>query len=140
MEDLFDFCLYDYILCQRGKKHFVVHLWRTRPVYFSPKDREDAEFEGKKDRKLFVSRQSWTSMFVVSMTEVVIPICTMTWHVHIFLSCHRKGILSINENTFFRKFIPTFENQLTVKTVKNWNWIIFLLHFIVLSGSTEIKR
>ena len=41
------FCLYQYVLCRRGNKHFDVQLWLIMPVHFLSKDGKDAAYEEK---------------------------------------------------------------------------------------------
>ena len=54
----FDLCLYYYLLCRRGNKHFHVHFWRIRLVLFPPKGGKDVAYQGRNEWKVFFSLQS----------------------------------------------------------------------------------
>ena len=55
--------------------------------------------KGEKDEKLFFFRQTLNFSSMNIMTKVLFPICTLNWHVNIYVSCQGKGINRRNENT-----------------------------------------
>ena len=55
----------------------------------------------EKHRKIFISRQSWHFSFVNIIIEVLSPICTVTWHVNVYVSRQGKGINGETKVYFF---------------------------------------
>ena len=83
----FDFCLYLFLLCRWGIKHFYVHFWRIRLVLFPSKHGKDATYE-----------ESASFVFIVIMINVLFPICTLTWRVNAYNSRKEKSINGRNES------------------------------------------
>ena len=95
------FCLYWYILCRRGNKHFDVHFRRIGPYFFLSKDRKDAGCEGRNGWKgVYFPLELASFDFIVNMIKVLFPIGTLTWLVNNYVSRQGKGINRINESTF----------------------------------------
>ena len=83
----FIFCFYYHLLCRRGNKHFDVHLWWIRLVFFSSKGGKDAVCEGRNGWKsVYFPPELASFVFVVSMIKVLFPICTLTWCVNKYVS------------------------------------------------------
>ena len=51
------------------------------------------------DGKVFISRQSRYSLFIVNMAKVFFPIFTLTWRINIYVSRQGKGTKRRNEKT-----------------------------------------
>ena len=94
------FCLYGYLLCQRGNRHFVVRFWQISLLHFPSKDGKDAAYEGRNGWKgVFFPPESAYSVFIVIMIKVPFPVSTLTGRVKIYISRQGKGINRKNEST-----------------------------------------
>ena len=70
----FDLCLYYYLLCWRGNKHFDVHFWRIKLVFFLSKDGKDATYERRNGWKsVFFPPETASFVFEVNMIEIFFP-------------------------------------------------------------------
>ena len=120
MKKCLTYCLYCYLLCRRGNKHFDVFFWRIRLVLFSSKDGKYAAYEGKNAWKgVYFPSELASCAFVVNMIKVLIPICTLTWRVNNYVCRQGKGINRRIESTI------SMMNYCTV--LCNYFWELFNL-------------
>ena len=73
------------------------------PYIFRRKMEKTRSMKGKLDRKVFISRQSRHSSFIVNMFKVLFPNCTLSWRVNTYVSRQGKSINRRNESTDFIK-------------------------------------
>ena len=100
---------------------------------------KDAAYEGINGWKFaFFPRQSRHFLFLVTMIEVLFPVSTLTWRVHIHVFRHGKSIYRRNENTTFQ----ISENSFPYLTI-TWLYILWLVvhvnsHFFVIHNNFVI--
>ena len=108
-------------MCRRGNKHFDVHFRQSKLLLFPSKDGKDAACDEKIEWKgVYFPPQSATCAFAVIMIKVLFPICTLTWRVNNYVSCHGKG--------FRQKKKSTFNNIIIIITII----IIIIINFIII--------
>ena len=82
--------VYIFLLCRCENKHFDVHFWRIRLVLFPSKDGKVAAYEwGKRWKGVKFLPELASVVFIVIMIKALFPICTLTWHVNIYV--YRQG-------------------------------------------------
>ena len=99
MEISFIICLCFYLLCRRGNNHFDVSFRHIGPYLFLSKYGKDAVREGRNGRKgVYFPPESAYFPLINIMIKVLFPICTLIWHVNIYVSRQGKGINRRNES------------------------------------------
>ena len=96
----FDLFVDAIILCVGAGVSNLMSIFYGFSQYFLRQKMEKTRpMKGEMDGDVFISRQSRHFFFINGMIKVLFPICTLTWRVNNYVSCHGKGIKRRNENT-----------------------------------------